>query len=170
MSRAAFREETIPPGPPAPLEALIEDVEGLEQHERVAQLIAWADQFTEVPPEVAQRPFPDANYAPRCESGVWVFPVDSPDGTLDFYFAVASPYANAARAWAVILDRTCSRQPLEQVARVPVETIFRLFGPELSMGKGQGLAGMLELVTHAARTRLEARQVAQVGAGPSPCW
>jgi sulfur transfer protein SufE len=164
--KADFAEEMTPPGPPAPFEALIEELEGLLPDERIAQLLAWSDEFTEVPPAVAKRPFPDANHAPRCESGVWVFAVDAPGGTLDFYFAVQSPHGIAARAWAVILGRTCSRQPLEQVARVPEEALFRIFGPDLSMGKGQGLSGMLELVTHAARTRLEARQEA----GSSPCW
>ena len=156
--------EPTPPGLPAPLVALLAEVETLERDERVAQLIAWADEFAEVPPEVAVRPFPERTRAARCESEAYGFAVDRPDGTLEFHFAVESPHGLSARAWAVILARTCSGQPLEQVARVPEETIFRVFGPELSMGKGQGLAGMLDLVTHAARARLAMRQAAGMSA------
>lgn len=151
--------ETTPPGLPAPLTALLAELEALERDDRVAQLIDWADEFVEVPAEVAARPFPEANRAPRCESEAYVFAVDAPDGTLEFHFAVESPHGLAARAWAVLLGRTCSRQPLACVARVPEEVILRVFGRDLSMGKGQGLAGMLALVTHAARARLTVRRV-----------
>jgi cysteine desulfuration protein SufE len=152
--------EPTPPGLPAPLEALVVELEALDRDDRFAQLIAWADEFVEVPATVATRPFPEASRVQRCESEAFVFAVDAPDGTLDFYFAVDSPYGLAAKAWAVILGRTCSRQPLSQVVRISEEVIFRIFGRELSMGKGQGLAGMLGLVTHAARARLTVRRVA----------
>jgi sulfur transfer protein SufE len=160
----SFRAESTPPGLPAPLAALLAELEALEPGDRVAQLIAWADEFVEVAPAVATRPFPEANRALRCESEAYVFAVEAPDGTLEFQFAVESPHGLAARAWAVILGRTCSRQPLARVARVPEEVIFRIFGPELSMGKGQGLAGMLDRVRHAARARLTVLRVAGLGA------
>ena len=147
-----------PPGQPAPLTALIGEVESLGRAERMDQLIAWADEFVEVSPAVAVRPFPERNRAPRCESEAYVFVTDRRDGTLDFHFAVESPNGISARAWAVILERGCSGQPLEQVARVPEDAVTRIFGPGLSLGKEQGLVGMLGLVTHAARRRLEARR------------
>jgi cysteine desulfuration protein SufE len=143
---------------PAPLAALLGEFRGLERGSRMEQLIAWADEFAEVPPAVARRPFPAATRAPRCESDAYVFAEDRADGTLTFHFAVENPHGISARAWAVILARTCSGRPLEQVAAVPEEIIFEVFGRELSMGKGQGLAGMLELVRHAARERLRWRR------------
>ena len=48
-------------------------------------------------------------------------------------------------------------RPLEEVASVSPDVIFELFGKELSMGKGQGLMGMLDHVTSAARRKLRER-------------
>ncbi len=149
------------PDIPAPLAALVAEFEGLARAQRMEQLIAWADEFVGVPAEVARAPHPESARAARCESEAYVFAVDNPDGTLAFHFAVGSLHALSAKAWAVILARTCSGQPLEQVANVPEETIYRVFGRELSMGKEQGLAGMLDLVKHAARSRLAARRVSR---------
>jgi cysteine desulfuration protein SufE len=52
------------------------------------------------------------------------------------------------------MERALSGRPLEEVASVPPDVIFDLFGKELSMGKGQGLMGMLDHVTSAARRKL----------------
>lgn len=120
-------------------------------------LIEYADQFSEVPPSVAARPYPDRHRAPRCESEAYVFAEDRQDGTLKFWFAVENPQGLSAKAWAAIIDETISGQPLDLVARVPDDVIFDLFGRELSMGKGQGLIGMLELVRYEARSRLRPR-------------
>ena len=143
---------------PEPLAELLADFEFVDRPLRSEMLIEYADRFREVPPSVATRPFPALNRAPRCESDAYVFPTDRPDGTLDLHFAVENPQGISARAWAVILDETCSGQPLERVAAVPQEVIFRIFGRELSMGKGQGMIGMLDVVQHAARRRLAERR------------
>lgn len=144
--------------PPGPLAEIVAEFEGVDRGLRAELLIEYADQFDEVPGSVATRPFPEANRAPRCESEAFVFPVERPDGTLDFHFAVENPQGLSAKAWAVILREACSGQPLERVAAAPQDAIFRIFGRDLSMGKGQGLIGMMELVQHAARSRLDARR------------
>ncbi len=144
-------------GVPAPLAALEAEFAGADRGLRTEMLIAYADQFAEVPPEVAARPFPERHRAPRCESDAYVFATDREDGTVRFWFAVENPQGISAKAWAAILDETLSGQPLEEVARVPQDVIFAIFGREISMGKGQGLVGMLDLVHHEARTRLAAR-------------
>ena len=141
---------------PAPLTGLIEDFAFLERSERMELLIEFADRFVEVEPAVATRPFPEANHVLRCESQAYVFPVEKPDGTLKFEFAVENPQGLSAKAWAVIMDETLSGQPLEQVVAVDAESIFKIFGKELSMGKGQGLMGMLDHVTTAAKRKLSA--------------
>jgi hypothetical protein len=41
---------------------------------------------------------------------------------------------------------------------VPQDVLYRIFGRDLSMGKGQGLLGMLELVQHDARRVLDQRR------------
>ncbi len=141
---------------PGPLAELITDLENADRALRAEMLIDYADRFAEVPPEVARRPYPDANRAPRCESEAYVFATERGDGTLRFWFAVENPQGISAKAWAAILDESLSGQPLELVAHVPQDVIFRIFGRGLSMGKGQGLIGMLDLVQHEARARIAA--------------
>jgi cysteine desulfuration protein SufE len=87
-----------------------------------------------------------------------VWAEDLPDGTLKFHFAVENPQGLSAKAWAVIMDTTLSGAPLEQVASVSPDVIFTLYGKDISMGKGQGLMGMLDHVTSAARRRLMANR------------
>ncbi|HTR96599.1 MAG TPA: SufE family protein [Candidatus Acidoferrales bacterium] len=143
---------------PQPLAEVVADFDFVDRALRAELLIECADRFEEVPPAVATRPFPESARAPRCESEAFVFAVDRADGTLDLYFAVENPQGISAKAWAVILRETLSGQPLERVAAVPGDVLYRIFGRDLSMGKGQGLLGMLELVQHEARRRLEARR------------
>jgi cysteine desulfuration protein SufE len=151
------------PALPAPLADVLAEFESVDRGLRAEMLIEYADRFEEVPAAVASRPFPERSRAPRCESEAYVFASDQPDGTLKLWFAVENPQGLSARAWAVVLDQALSGQPLEQVVRVPQDVVFRIFGRDLSMGKGQGLIGMLEVVQHEARTRLENRRRAQRG-------
>ena len=151
------------PALPAPLADVVADFEFVDRGLRAEMLIEYADRFEEVPEAVAVRPFPEQSRAPRCESDAFVFATDRPDGTLKLSFAVENPQGLSAKAWAVILDNTLSGQPLELVARVPQDVIFRIFGRDLSMGKGQGLVGMLEVVQHEARRRLEQGRRAEHG-------
>lgn len=142
---------------PAPLAELLEDFAFIDRGERADLLIEHADRFREVPPRIATRPFPEENRVQRCESEAYVWAEDRPDGTLTFYFAVENPQGLSAKALSVILNETLSGQPLEQVASVPPDVIFQLFGKDLSMGKGQGLMGILAMVAHSARRRLGAK-------------
>ena len=143
---------------PAPLADVVADFEFVDRSLRAELLIEYADRFQEVAPEIAARPFPETRRAPRCESDAFVFAVPRPDGTFDLHFAVENPQGLSAKAWGVILRETLSGQPLEQVAMVPQDVLYRIFGRDLSMGKGQGLLGMLELVQHDARRELDARR------------
>ena len=144
---------------PAPLTELIQDLRDLDRHERAATLIDYADRFRPVAPEIASRPFDERHRAPRCESDAFVWATEREGGTLQFHFAVENPQGVSAKAWSVILDETLSGQPLETVAAVPGDVLYDIFGRDLSMGKGQGLLGMLELVTFEAQKRLSERRV-----------
>ena len=152
-----------PPALPALLADMVADFEFVDRGLRAEMLIEYADRFEEAPAAVAMRPYPEKNRAPRCESDAFVFATDRPDGTLKLWFAVENPQGLSAKAWGTILDDTLSGQPLELVARVPQDVIFRIFGRDLSMGKGQGLVGMLEVVQHEARRRLEQGRRAEHG-------
>ena len=59
-------------------------------------------------------------------------------------------------ALATILTDTLSGAPLAQVARVPGDLVYDLFGRELSMGKSMGLMGMVGMAQAAARRALVA--------------
>ena len=143
---------------PQPLRDVVEDMESItDRTERAEMLIETADRFdgVRVPPEIAVKPYPEDRRAPSCESEAFVWAVDQPDGTLKYYFDVLNPQGLSAMAMSVILGETLSGQPPEQIAKVPSDIIFRIFGKELSMGKGAGLMGILSLVQNEARKRLK---------------
>ena len=145
---------------PEPLRRLVEDFDFVDRTERMELLVEYADKFAEVPEQIAHRPFPRENHVVRCESDAFVWAEDQPDGTQKYYFAVENPQGLSAKAWAAVMDETLSGQPLEEVAKTDPEVIFRLFGKDISMGKGQGLMGMLDHVTSAARRKLNAEREA----------
>ena len=147
-----------PPEVPRPLAALMEEFAHADRAARVELLLDCADRFEEAPTAIAARPYPDANRVTQCESQAYVWGEDRPDGTLKYHFAVENPQGLSARAWAVILDETLSGQPLEQVASVPGDVVFQVFGREVSMGRGEGLIGMLAVVQRLARERLHNRK------------
>jgi cysteine desulfuration protein SufE len=104
--------------------------------ERIQLLIDTAERFRDVP---------------ACESEAYVWAEPLPDGTLKYHFAVENPQGISAKALAVILDETLSGQPPEEVARVPGDLIYDVFGRELSMGKSMGLMGMVAMVARSAK-------------------
>lgn len=127
--------------------SLVED-----RQERIDMLIGIADRYRPVPQRVATRPFPERHRVPHCESEAFVFSEELPEQALKFHFAVENPQGISAMATAVILDETLSGAPPEQVADVPSDIIYAVFGNELSMGKSMGLMGMVSMVRTAART------------------
>ncbi len=132
---------------PPRLEELLEDLKLVEdRNDKLLTLIDFADRFTEVPDSLAKRPFSEANHVQRCESEAYVFVEADSNEQVKFYFAVENPQGISAKAMAVILDETLSGETAESIARVPADIVYQIFGRELSMGKGQGLMGMVELV------------------------
>ena len=145
---------------PTPLQQVLDDFAFVDRSERAELLIEAADRFEEVPESVAQRPFSESNHVQRCESDAYVWWEDQPDGTLKYHFAVENPQGLSAKSWAVIMDETLSGQPLEQVAAVPCDVVFTVYGKDVSMGKGQGLMGITDMVTTAARRKLAEQKLA----------
>lgn len=146
---------------PAPLKTIVEDFAFVDRPERAELLIEAADRFEEVPERIATRPFPEEHHVQKCESDAYVWWEDLPDGTLKFHFAVENPQGLSAKSWAVIMDETLSGQPLESVAAVSCDVVFDIYGKDLSMGKGQGLMGITDMVTAAARRKLMERKLAE---------
>ncbi|MGE0496032.1 MAG: SufE family protein [Vulcanimicrobiota bacterium] len=137
---------------------LLEDISYVEdRNDRLMMLIDFADRFQEVPPTIAERPFPEAHRVQRCESEAYVWIEERPDGTLKLHFAVENPQGISAKAMAVILDETLSGETAEEINKIDTDLVLRIFGKDLSMGKGQGLMGMVELTKVLAKRSLLGR-------------
>jgi cysteine desulfuration protein SufE len=144
---------------PARLDELLGDLDLLsDRSERIDALIGVAERFRDVPERIAQRPFSDEHKVPACESQAFVWAEPRRDGTLDFHFAVENPQGISAKAMAVILGDTLSGAPLDEVAEVPGDIVYRIFGRELSMGKSMGLMAMVSMVQASAKKALEIAQ------------
>ena len=146
---------------PAKLEEVLEDFSFItDRNERAAWLIDAADRFDEVrvAPEVATPPYDEAQRVLACESDAYVWALPDDEGTLQYRFDVLNPQGLSAMALAVILADCCSGAPLQQVAQVPQDIVLGIFGREVSMGKGQGLMGLVTMVTHEAQKRLGAQE------------
>jgi cysteine desulfuration protein SufE len=137
---------------PAKLQEVLETFDLFpDQADRTNLLLSYADQFTEVPADVASRPFARSHQVPQCESDAYVWALKRPDGTLALHFAVDNPSGVSAKALATILQRTLSGLPPEEVARVDPSIVERLFRQNISMGKGMGLMSMVNAVVALAR-------------------
>ena len=140
---------------PPKLQGYLEDFGFIYSREdRVDYLIAIADDFTPVPLSIATKPYNEAYRVIGCESEAFVWAIDRPDGTLDFYFDVLNPQGLSAMALSAILDQSCSGAPLDQVAAINGEVVFTFFGKDISMGKGRGLTELINAVVYQATQRL----------------
>lgn len=141
---------------PAKLQDILDDFKMIsDRSERSDYLIQIADKFRRVPPQVATPPYPEAHRVPACESEAFVWAIDNPDGTIQYYFDVLNPQGLSAMAMSAILDEACSGAPIEQVAAIEPSIVFDLFGKDISMGKGQGLMGIVNMVVYEAKKRLK---------------
>jgi cysteine desulfuration protein SufE len=142
---------------PAKLQDLLETFDMFpDQSDRTNMLLSYADQFKDVPPEVARRPFAKSHQVPQCESDAYAWALKQPDGTLKLHFAVENPSGVSAKAMAAILDRTLSGLPPEEIARVDSSIVERIVRQNISMGKGMGLMSMVEAVRALARRAMNA--------------
>ena len=141
MSMAELKEY------PEKLREIVEMFEWVNESERIEILLDYSNRFVDVPPEIATRPFPEENRVQRCESKAYVFtePLQD-DGTLKFHFAVENPQGVSARALGAILQEALSDRPVEEILNIPQDIVSRVFGDRISMGKGEGLLGMVSLL------------------------
>lgn len=136
---------------PAKLQEVIDMFGLFDPADRTNMLLSYADQFREVPPSIATRPFPQSHQIPQCESDAYAWARRQPDGTLDLYFAVENPSGVSARALGAILQKTLSGLPAAEIATVDASIVERLFRQNISMGKGLGLMSMVQAVQALAR-------------------
>lgn len=141
---------------PQKVEQLLEDLSFFDDRmERFQALIEFSDRFQDVPERIATRPFPESHRAPRCDSEAYVWSELLPNGTFKYHFAVENPQGISAKAMAVILDECLSGGSPEEAANLSHDIVFAIFGKEISMGKGQGLMGMVDLVRSQTRRLIQ---------------
>jgi cysteine desulfuration protein SufE len=114
--------------------------------DRTNLLLSYADQFREVPPAIASRPFAQDHLVPHCESEAYVWANAHPDGTMQLHFAVENPSGVSAKALAAILQRSLSGLPATQIAEINPDIVEQIFRQNISMGKGMGLMSMVQAV------------------------
>ena len=122
-----------------------------DENERINFLIDYADKFKEVPVEIAEKPYPEKNKVPFCESGAYVWTKRQDDSSLKFYFAVENPQGISAKALAVILDKTLSDEKPENIINIPDDIINKIFGQSLSLRKNMGLIGIIQMIKRDAK-------------------
>lgn len=130
---------------PDKLALLLAEFATLTEETRFDLLIEYADRFVPVPRKIASQPYPELNKVPGCESEVYLWGVKLEDGTIKYHFAVENPQGISAKALAVILDETLSGAKIDEISAIESDFVYRLFGKSLSMGKGQGLMGMVNM-------------------------
>jgi len=142
---------------PTKLQETIEDFSYItDRRDRQDYLIQLADDFNDykVPSEIAEQPYDESHRVPACESDAFVWWKTNDDGTLTYYFDVLNPQGLSAMAMAVILAQSCNGIDLEKVASIQADVVFDFFGKEISMGKGQGLMGIVNMVVAGAKQHL----------------
>jgi cysteine desulfuration protein SufE len=139
---------------PEKLDQLIEMFQMFDPADRTNLLLSYADQFKDVPPAIATRPFDKSHQVPQCESDAYVWARKQPDGTLRLYFAVENPSGVSAKALAAILDKTLSGLPAREIATITPDIVERIFRQNISMGKGMGLMSMVQAVGALAKAAI----------------
>ena len=130
--------------PPQKLTAFIEKLASLETRaDRIQVLINTARRYEGVPTHVATPPYSTDRKIPGCDSQVYFYSEPRSDGSLTYHFAVENPHGVSAKALAVIIHECFSGVPPDQVAEVPSDIVYQIFGREISMGKSTGLQGMV---------------------------
>ena len=120
-------------------------------------LLSYADKYREVPPEIAERPFPKEHLVPHCESEAYVWAVPDSSGGVRLAFAVENPSGVSAKALAAILDQTLSGLAPDDIAAIDPDIVEQIFRQNISMGKGMGLMSMVQAVRALAK-RIGRRQ------------
>ncbi len=136
---------------PEKLQKVIDMFQMFDPADRTDMLLSYADQFKEVPPEIATRPFDKSHQVPQCESDAYVWAQKHDDGTMKYYFAVENPSGISAKALAAILDKTLSGLPAPEIATVNCDIVEQIFRQNISMGKGMGLMSMVNAVQALAK-------------------
>lgn len=128
------------------LEEILSEIRSITDRElRTEVLIEFAQRFVPVPERIALRPFEESRRVPGCESEAFVWCEKLAHG-LKYHFAIENPQGVSAKALATILDQGLCGVSAAEVMELKEELVYELFGRGLSMGKSQGLMGIVRMV------------------------
>jgi cysteine desulfuration protein SufE len=129
---------------PAALREVLDDLALFpDRADRIEALIDIGSDYQNFSAE--QVPRDERLRVPGCESEVFFLAIDRPGGGKEYRFAVDNPQGISAMALAAILQRA-SGSSREDIAAIPEDLVYRIFGNELSMGKSLGLNNMLRVL------------------------
>lgn len=133
------------------LNTFVTELSSIEDRDlHMDMLIEIAERFSDVPAEIAQRPFEESHRVPGCESEAFVF-AKKEDEKMQFYFAVENPHGISAKALAVIIDENLSNLNPSDIQNVSEDIVSQIFGGTISMAKGHGLMNMIAMAKHLAK-------------------
>lgn len=136
-------------GYPPRLAAFLDDLRQLsDPADRVQALISIADKFRPVPPEIATKPYAESHRVPGCESEAFVWVKADEHDRRTLYFDVLNPQGVSAMALAVILKENLDGASAAEIAGLPDDLVYDVFGRTLSMGKNLGLMGMIRMTKY----------------------
>lgn len=130
---------------PPRLQEILDDLAMLpDRSDRIEALISFSRDYVHPDPQAVPRT--EAARVPGCESEVFM-----QRGASGFHFAVDNPQGVSAMALSVILEQGLQGATPEEVASVPDDLVYEIFGRELSMGKSMGLTNMVRMVRETAK-------------------
>lgn len=134
--------------PPTKLSALIDELSMIDDNElRADLLIEFAEKFKSAPTNVAVEPYPEENKVPACESDAYIWVTKGDDGKKLYpHFIVKNPQGISAKAMAAVMTEALEGEELSAYRELNDSIVDKIFGRTISMGKGQGLMGMVRLV------------------------
>lgn len=132
------------------IQHLLDELREMDRELKFDLLIEYAERFKDVPPQIAKRPFPEDHKAPACESEAYAWVVFDSKGKSELYFAVENPQGISAKALAVILQENLNGSTKAEIQSLSEDIIYDIFGRSISMGKGQGLMGVVRIVKQLA--------------------
>jgi sulfur transfer protein SufE len=134
---------------PSELQDILALVEGTQDYEEKCDLlIEFAGSFKPCDPNKYTYPYDKNHQVPGCESEVYLWVNKNAEGAFSFDVIVENPQGISAKALAQILIEGLRSANADAIQAIPEDTVYRIFGTSLSMGKGQGLMGMIRLLKH----------------------
>lgn len=82
---------------------------------------------------------------PNCPSEVYVG-VEIKDNLYNLLFTVRNPQGISAKAFTAIIKKYYANTTKEQILSIPEELVYDIFTKDITMGRAQGLVGVIRTI------------------------